>query len=160
MGDINLPSIDWNTYTVRPRPQYGKPVNETMLSVVNDYFLDQLVMEPTRENNILDLLLTNAPDSICNVSVIPGMSDHEAVTCECNINIKINKKKPRTIYIHSKADSEGLRDDLTAFSTEFCDTWRSQSASSNWSCFKQQIQIIMDKNVPSKRLKGGCDLPG
>ena len=116
-------------------------------------------MEQTRKENTLDLLLTNVPDSLCSINVIPGMSDHEALTSECNINIQINKKKPRTIFMHSKADSEGLREDLNSFSADFCETWRSRTTSSNWSYFKQQIESIVNKNVPTKRLKGGWDLP-
>ena len=90
-GDFNLPSIDWATNTINPSPQYGKLTNETMMSVVHDYFLDQLVLEPTRLQNTLDLLLTNAPDTVSDVEVIPGISDHEAITCNCNINIHTHK---------------------------------------------------------------------
>ena len=60
MGDFNLPSIDWKTNTICPNPQYDYLVNETMLDMTNDFFLDQLVMEPTRLDNTLDLLLTSS----------------------------------------------------------------------------------------------------
>ena len=52
-----------------------------------------------------------------------------------------------------------MREDLNSFSADFCETWRSRTTSSNWSYFKQQIEGIVNKNVPTKRLKGGWDLP-
>ena len=61
--------------------------------------------------------------------------------------------------MQSKADSEGLREDLNSFTADFCEKWRSRTTSSNWSYFKQQIESIVNKNVPTKRLKGGWDLP-
>uniref|UniRef100_A0A224Z1Y6 Uncharacterized protein n=1 Tax=Rhipicephalus zambeziensis TaxID=60191 RepID=A0A224Z1Y6_9ACAR len=39
----------------------------------------QYVTEPTRENSILDLLFCNSPHLVNSTSVIPGLSDHQAV---------------------------------------------------------------------------------
>ena len=38
-----------------------------------------MVSDPTGENNILDLFLTNNPTFVDTVSVVPGISDHETV---------------------------------------------------------------------------------
>ena len=38
-----------------------------------------MVSEPTHKNNILDLFLTSSPTLVDSVSVVPGISDHEAV---------------------------------------------------------------------------------
>ena len=48
---------------------------------INDHSLDQLVSEPTRDGNILDLLLTNTTGIIHDVEVVEGIhgSDHEAI---------------------------------------------------------------------------------
>jgi len=42
-------------------PSYGNSVNSTFLEILDDFNLNQLVMEPTRENHILDLILTSQP---------------------------------------------------------------------------------------------------
>ena len=49
-GDFNLPSISWvgGTGQVNPNPIYGTDVNQLLLESVNEFGLDQLVMEPTR----------------------------------------------------------------------------------------------------------------
>ena len=57
-GDFNLPSISWEDYSLKSNPQWGLPVNEAMLDLVDRFNLEQLVMEPTRINNTLDLILT------------------------------------------------------------------------------------------------------
>jgi hypothetical protein len=57
-----------------------------------------MVNEPTRldSGNILDLVLTSNPALISNVNTVSGMSDHEAVLFQININ-------PMTkILLHTK----------------------------------------------------------
>jgi len=83
-GDFNLPNISWldGTGQINPNPTYGTDVNQSLLESINEFGLDQLVTEPTRGENILDLIFSSHPESISNVEVIPGISDHEAVYCE------------------------------------------------------------------------------
>jgi len=55
------------------------------MDLLSDLLLDrsliQLVKQPTRGENILDLLLTNSPDMISQVDVASGIpgSDHDAI---------------------------------------------------------------------------------
>ena len=58
----------------------------------NDNGLTQKVNEPTR-NDILDLVLTKNPDSISNIKVVPGISDHDIVTASLSLDAQCNKKK-------------------------------------------------------------------
>ncbi|KAI8514483.1 hypothetical protein Bbelb_070740 [Branchiostoma belcheri] len=80
-GDFNLPDICWDSEppTVNPTPQYGMGINEKFLEVVQGPSLSQVVLTPTRGQNILDLALVSNPDLVENVSTCPGISDHEAV---------------------------------------------------------------------------------
>jgi hypothetical protein len=47
-----------------------------MLDFVNANFLTQLINTPTRNDNILDLVLSTNPDIIYDLEIHPGMSDH------------------------------------------------------------------------------------
>ena len=50
--------------------------------MMNDrYGFEQFVTQPTRENHRLDLILSTDLEIIENVQVVPGISDHEAITC-------------------------------------------------------------------------------
>ena len=61
--------------------------------------MEQIVTEPTRENNTLDLCFTNNPGLVQNLEVEPGISDHNMVKIAVNTKAKIHKKPPRKIYI-------------------------------------------------------------
>jgi homoaconitase/3-isopropylmalate dehydratase large subunit len=95
MGDFNLPSINWENGTIKPSPQYGTCINQKMLDIMSDNNMEQIVTEPTRENNILDLCFTNNPGIVHNLEVEPGISDHNMVEIAVNTKTKIHKKPPR-----------------------------------------------------------------
>ena len=122
------------------------PVNEAMLDLVDRFNLEQLVMEPTRINNILDLILTTTPVSVHEIKVVPGMSDQEAVTAMCDTNTETNKKKPRVVHIYSKANTDGIEEDLEAISNDFLASCDSRSTPKNWTLFK----ALRDKAYPNQ----------
>ena len=84
-GDFNLPFIDWRSRS--PYPNSTKTSDDrlsctALLEFMSTNFLDQLVEEPTREKNILDLVLTNNPELIHSVAVQDtNKSDHREIVC-------------------------------------------------------------------------------
>ncbi len=62
IGNFNCPNIDWNS-------MYGDQEGNRLVEMVEDTFLTQTVNQPTRENNILDLILVTDPDLIRNCEV-------------------------------------------------------------------------------------------
>ena len=62
-GDFNLPDIDWDNGVVNPKAA-NKSQCELLLSSLDTHALAQIHKEPTREENILDLLITNKPGLI------------------------------------------------------------------------------------------------
>ncbi|XP_070560220.1 uncharacterized protein [Ptychodera flava] len=71
VGDFNFPGIDWPT-------QLSDKHGEDFMDTIQDNFLVQYVDFPTRGNNCLDLILSNVPCIIENVTSIGclGNSDH------------------------------------------------------------------------------------
>ena len=65
-GDSNLPNIDWGTGAATT----SDATHKYFTKLVNDNFLWQLVNFPTRNNNTLDLILTNIPDKASTASNI------------------------------------------------------------------------------------------
>ena len=62
-GDFNLPNIDWsNINGTTDSPMYSHFVKK-----IKDYFLWQVIDFPTRNNSILDLILTSIPEKISNI---------------------------------------------------------------------------------------------
>jgi hypothetical protein len=61
------------------------------------------VEEPTRGTNILDLIITNYPESFRRTEVMLGLSDHDIVYTEVNgIPAKL-KQKPRKILLNKRS---------------------------------------------------------
>ena len=51
-------------------------------------FLSQKVLQSTRGNNILDLLLSKYSDMVCDIKIGELTSDHNIITFNVNINPK------------------------------------------------------------------------
>ena len=87
MGDFNLPGINWldGSGQVTYNPSYGVELNNVFLDQINDTGFNQFVNTPTRNSNILDLVLSTS-STILDLTTAPGMSDHEAVVFHYNID--------------------------------------------------------------------------
>ena len=68
--------------------------------------------EPTRKDNVLDLILTNRPNKVLRVDVLPGVSDHDIVFTELDMRPVKQKQKPRKIPIYRKAEWEPMKEDM------------------------------------------------
>ena len=73
-GDFNHRNIDWDLLE-------SDSEGEAFLNLTQDFFMTQHVLEPTRGENTLDLVLSTNPDMIKNVNVTEpfGTSDHSIV---------------------------------------------------------------------------------
>ena len=81
LGDFNFPIIRWPSSRITGGTRDEQEQANLLLDVIEDNFLDQIVSEPTRKNNILDLVFTNSM-SIRGTEVIKNsveFSDHNTV---------------------------------------------------------------------------------
>ena len=92
-GDVHLPSIQCDIRTIKDWPQYGQNVNQISLDIINNCLLTQMVHEPTRGRNTLDLILTTPPDLVSNTMVCP--SDHSAVLAHVQLRAETSKKEAK-----------------------------------------------------------------
>ena len=76
LGDFNLPLVNWqnNTY-----PSDG--IHDRLLNLCLQRNFEQLILEPTRYDAILDLLFVNDPHIIANYVIAPplGTGDHNVI---------------------------------------------------------------------------------
>ena len=100
-GDFNAPGIDWQTLTLKSDHTYSS-VHNSLLATIHDYRLTQLVTEPTRLDNTLDLFLTDHASQIVDIAILSCMSDHDIVMATADINTKIKVHPPRKILLYSK----------------------------------------------------------
>ena len=115
MGDFNT-HIDWETK--EPCAE-----NAPLLEFVNDGFLSQWVKEPTRGDNILDLVLTTEDDIISDLSVGEelGGSDHKIVRFGIKApDQEVGSAKSKKLDFR-RADFPGLREAVAGMILEDVD---------------------------------------
>ena len=87
MGDFDHGNIKWDTL------QSTGVEDSTFLCLVEDNFLTQHVLEPTRATRVLNIVLSSQKELVDNVEIkeLLGSSDHNQM--HFNINIKSDKTK-------------------------------------------------------------------
>ena len=85
-GDFNLPSINWSLTF----PTVSLPTANFMCDLVRDNYLHQMVVAPTRYQNLLDLVFTNQPDIVVGVQVVDNLplTDYNAVWFTLKVAVK------------------------------------------------------------------------
>ena len=101
-GDFNFPGWDWQTSSLKPCAQMA--LHTEFQDLLDDIGLTQHICEPTRRENILDLVATNMPDQINRVKIIPGISDHEIPYLEVSVKPIFRKQQPRKVWLFDKTD--------------------------------------------------------
>ena len=158
-GDFNCPDINWEKLTTDQKAQ-DKEVQKALVDITTQNGLTQLHEEPTRENNLLDLIFTTNPSLVKSTTNIPGISDHAIVVADIDTKPYYQKNNPRKAYIWSKANWDDLNKDLESI-TPILEAMNDNKTDINnmWTTFKQELFKHLDKHVPSKMIKSNNRLP-
>jgi hypothetical protein len=135
------------------KPGCSKPtISRQLLYIVNDFSLNQVVTEPTRQGNILDLFLTTHPTLVNQSIVTPGISDHDGIPLiDMATKPKKEYQKKRKMYQYKKADMKGLTQELNNLSNKIISQASNNTTSEQlWVSFKTGILKAMDTFIPSK----------
>ena len=155
MGDFNYGGLCWGSDT----EIYGTSSAEGRLfrECIDDCFLTQHVLEPTREGVILDLILSGEPDLVDGVQTTNSLkeSDHNMLLFNGHLETSISTST-RCRYDYNRADIEGMKsqlgcvnwDDLLGGNTESC-----------WTVFKDLLMTLEKKYVPVSATKKGRKKP-
>ncbi|CAN7942624.1 unnamed protein product [Ixodes pacificus] len=83
-GHFNVPEVSRNRYMLQTGVVSG--VGREMINMVRTFALTQVAEEPTKGNNILDLILTDQPAWVKSSLILPGISDHHVVLCDMHVS--------------------------------------------------------------------------
>lgn len=109
--------------------------------ILDNNGLVQLVEEPTRDANILDLIVTNNPTRFPRVDIIPGISDHDIVYTEVDLNLIRNKQKPRNIPLNRRAKWDSMKEDMNLTLKQVSELYKiGVSVNELWNNFKTNLQ--------------------
>ena len=121
-----------------------------------------MVSVPTRGSAILDLILTNTPDTVINIKTAPGMStenDHDLISAEILCEIPINRKSPRKIFLWKRGDFTGIKEATSTFSKQYLIDSKHRSVNQNCSSILSFLITVQNKFVPSKFISGKYSYP-
>ena len=125
----------------------------------DDAGLTQLITEPTRANNTLDLFLTNNESLISNWNTVEGISDHDkAVVVDGLLPPYRLKQKPRPIPLYKKADWTKMGTDMENLHTKLSAKPNS-SVEMLWTSFKDTLTNTIKDNIPHKTARGKDQKP-
>ena len=148
-GDFNVTYINWETFTISSECNIRK-MYDKLLDIIDKNGMQQLQHQPTCCGSVWDLFFTSKPSLIKDITVIPGISDHDAVVVDTVIMIKPNRKLPRRIRQWYKTDWDEVREDVTQYRDSYFHKASSQPVEENYKSFQDFIKDIIDTYVPSK----------
>jgi len=97
-GDFNFPKTNWSTNVVSEARQQDQEQAKSLMKLTSDLLCTQIIEQPTRNNNILDLFFTNNHEIVREYTVENTVaSDHNAINVQTNLNCKPSE-------IHSNKD--------------------------------------------------------
>jgi hypothetical protein len=102
IGDMNVHHLRWLRFSTRNSVE-GEALRK--FCALNG--LRQLVREPTRGPNLLDLLITDIEDVGCKVA--PAVADHKAVIARLKLRIPKYASVGRTVWNYAAADWDALK---------------------------------------------------
>ena len=144
MGDLNFPNVNYAN-------DCADSEGSRLVNFLNDNFLYQMVREPTRGNNILDLILTTDENFVEGVEVGTqvGTSDHNSLRFKLKASF-CSKSKIKVISNFKNTNFDSFRNDLK--SSNWNDIFASSESSTMYANFLRKFFEYENKHVPKKNI--------
>ena len=135
MGDFNHGRIQWKSQ------QSTGSEDQKFLNLVQDSFLTQHVLEPTRGENVLDIVLSSQKEFIDNVRICEplGCSDHNQIYFIIKVKGEQNRKIRYRKKFH-KGRYKDMRKHLAKI--DWNNTLENKTATECWNILKREIDCI------------------
>ena len=133
MGDFNHGNMKWDTM------QSTGVEDQKFLCLVQDNFLTQHVLEPTRATRVLDIVLSSQKELVDNVNIKEplGSSDHNQM--HFNINIKSDRTKVKQCRRDfGKGNYKEIRKSLARI--DWNDKMKNKTATECWNILRGELR--------------------
>ena len=154
----NLPKIIWNS------PDQTTGADEIHFTeLLNDHFLSQVNRQPTRGNNILDLVINSVlekvqVDAILQPQESRVITDHNCLVFHVKVTVKASVKLNRYVYDYQKGDFEGLRSTLQ--NIDFHNIVENNiDVNAAWLEWKERLIAEVRNFIPMRKIKGKSSPP-
>lgn len=160
-GDFNFPQIEWRTSNVHSSTGVGEA--NAFLDICLNFNMTQLVTEPTRVSqdtaSVLDLILTNNPESLSRIHYLPEISDHKTIHATFSFQPLKRETYKKTIHLYDRGDYETINEALSAFFHTFQATLHQHTVDTNWTRFIGKLTELTDKFIPKVSFTSTCNKP-
>ncbi len=145
IGDFNCANVDW-------RLLIGDQEGSRFIKLVEDSFLMQVVTQPTKEDNILDLVLVSDSELVRDCG-----SDHNIIHFKVCVQHKLDNN-PTLIPGYRKANFSLARELLPPAVWEYINV---NTVEDMWTVFRDKLLEVQRTTVPMKprRINGAVDPP-
>lgn len=157
MGDFNYRNVDWDSMT-------GDINSEEFLNVVQDSFFKQLVTEPTRQGNILDLVLTKNESLVSQVEIGARFenSDHHEIRFRINAGREVEHNMV-LVPDFRKANYQSLRHHLQRINWEEIGLGRQDDQNKGvefqYNFLATETQKAQELYIPKRRIRSNKNEP-
>ncbi|XP_059846738.1 uncharacterized protein LOC132405715 [Hypanus sabinus] len=143
MGDFNM-QVNWEN-------QVGAgPQDREFVECLRDVFLEQLVLEPTRNEAILDLVMCNEQELISDLEVKEplGSSDHDMISFYLQFERDKGRSEVSVLQLN-KGDYGAMREELAK--VKWADALAGNTVDQQWQIFLGIIQKMQKQFIPMRR---------
>ena len=148
-GDMSLPGIELPSTSIKPN--CPSPAQHNLfIDILADHEMSQIVDQPTRGENTLDLIAVNNLTLVNRTEILPGISGHDSVFAEIDIRSKRYGQAKRKIPLYKKADWGGTVSQINTTNQYIQEHANSESTDSLWNKFKSDLHAAIEKHVPHK----------
>ena len=151
MGDFNYGDIHW-----RGGGDIGTSAESLRFKeCLEDNFYTQYVEIPTRGGNILDLVISNEPDMVGELTVMEPLadSDHNMITWSIHFGEE-SEVRTGVRLDYRKADFEGIREELRGVNWNEFMTGKVEV---DWIKFRDLLHGLERRFVPIKKVNGNVN---
>ena len=144
MGDFNYRDVNWNTSDATA------PNSKRIVDCLEDNFLTQHVRKATRNDSVLDLVITGEPDIIQEIDMLGRFAKNEHNLLKWSMDIMVNCKQKEQAKIDvKKANFEAIKSELNASDW---DLELHGGAIDSWKYFKNKLDKLMTKAGQKKKV--------
>ena len=131
-------------------------VQKALIDFAVEHGLTQVHHQPTRDNNILDLVFTTNPSLVKTTSSIPGISDHAMIVTDIDIIPHYIRQKPRKVHLFSKANWEMIYQEMDSLSLSITNQPNSTNIEDLWELLKKGISTIVGRQSDYLQTTASC----
>ncbi|KAF2350154.1 Endonuclease/exonuclease/phosphatase [Trinorchestia longiramus] len=144
MGDFNLPHINWTT-------RQSQAPSSKLIDLKDTNFLQQHVNEPTRGNNILDLVMTTTDLSINGLEVTDKIGDHQMIDFTLEVQDPNRRTQHKQVLDYKRASFELMKEELGSHNYEVL--MRNKNAEECYMILKEKIATATEHHIPRKQIR-------